>query len=325
MIPLPAAIPDLTPRSPFAETGNDDYLRMISALREADGDPDRLPQPLAMRYRHHLAQNIVKEKVCREVIRRLQEGGVTTALPIKGVHLLQTLYRDVPGIRPMVDIDILVPRADFRKVPAIVRQTPGWHPVMERWLEARSFLAADIVFVTHQITVEVKRDLLLVPLADFGSLFAGAETTLIAGTPVRIPRFEHALLVFLVHHVGDLLHYRRIEPRHLAEFSVMLASFGDIAAFRETCRVLRLERWCDLMFFLIYTFFEHPVVAAADFAIHPVFTCIEKKAGECLGIRKVYPLLSFLYRQWTLPLLLRNALLFFPKKALKCRPAGKNC
>ncbi len=287
----------------------------MTALRETNGEPERLPEPLAIRYRHNLAQNIVKEKAFFSVSNHLKERGLHP-IPIKGMYLVQTLYRDLPGIRPMVDIDLLVSLADFRKLPALIRENPAWHPVMERWLEMRSFLAADIAFVTEHTTVEIKRNLLLVPLVDFRPVFDEAETVFVSGMPVAVPRFAHALLLCLLHHIGDLLHYRRIEPRHLAEFSVMLASFGDIAVFRETCRAFRVERWYDLMLFLLYTFFEHPVVTPADFIIHPVFSRIERKGQGLLGCERTFPLLFFLYRKRVFPLLFRNAALFFPKKIL---------
>jgi len=317
MLALSSAIPDLTPRQPFSAAANGDYLRMMTALHAADGDPARLSGPLALRYQHNLAQNIVKEKVFIAVSEAMRAGGVTAVYPIKGMHLLQTLYRDLPGIRPMVDIDLLVPRADFPKLPAIVRSRPSWRPDMERFLGLRARLAADIFFVTENTSVEVKRDLLLVPLVDFAPLFAAAGTTVVAGKEVPLLRPEHAAVLYLLHHLGDhLLHYRRIDPRHLAEFSVILRAIGDTAAFRDLCRSHRLERWYDLMLFLIYTFFEHPVVTAADFTVHPLFSCIGRTPNDTLGTAATTRLTAFLYGRWALPLLARNALLWLPKRAL---------
>lgn len=310
----PLIIPDLTPRKFFAEAADDGYIRMVQALRAADGDPSKLPEPLSIRYQHNLAANLMKEKVFFSVAEKLSAGGIPAIYPIKGMHLLHTLYRDLPGVRTMVDIDLLVPRDDFAKLPAIVRANPSWQPDMRRLLDLRAHLAADIAFVTDHTSVEVKRDLILMPIVDFRPFFDAADAITVAGKEARILRPDHAALLYLLHHVGDLLHFRRIEHRHLAEFSVILYNLDDRAAFRELCRANGIERWYDLVLFLIYTLFEHPVVTTADFTIHPAFSCIEKLRGGMLGVRRTARLTAFLYGAWAVPLFARNAILYLPKK-----------
>jgi len=314
MIPGPVAIPNLTPRPPFTEAAEDTYLRMATALRAATGDPSLLPEPLALRYQHALAQNILKEKVFFTVSSHLRDHGVTP-FPIKGMYLLQTLYRDIPGIRPMVDIDLLVTPHDFHTLPSIIRENTRWHPCKKRFLSLRPYLAIDISFLTEETLIEVKRNLILMPLLDLQPFFDAAEPVIIAGKTTYHLRFEHAALLYLLHHIGDhLLHYRRIEPRHLAEFSMILCAMGEIAPFRDLCRSHHLEHWYDLMMFLIYTFFEQPVVTPNDFTIHSAFSVIEKKSGGKLGISSSWRLAVFLYRSWSIPLALRNTLLWLPKK-----------
>lgn len=310
-------LPDLTPRAAFPEAADDGYIRMVQALRAADGDPSKLPEPLSIRYQHNLAANLMKEKVFFSVAEKLAAGGVPTVLPIKGMHLLQTLYRDLPGIRTMVDIDLLVPHDDFVKLPAILRANPAWQPDMRKLLDLRARIAADLSFVTDHTSVEVKRDLILMPVVDLAPFFAAAEPVAIAGKKASILRPDHAALLYILHHIGDhLLHYRRIEHRHLAEFSVILYNLGDTRAFRELCRAAGIERWYDLTLFLIYTLFEHPVVSPADFTIHPAFSCIEKRRDGTLGPTGTARLTAFLYGAWTVPLLFRNALLWLPKRLI---------
>lgn len=308
-------LPDLTPRTAFPEAANDPYIRLMTALRAADGDPARLPEPLSVRYQHNLAANLMKEKVYGSVADTLHTHGISRVYPIKGMHLLQTLYRDIPGARTMVDIDLMVPRDDFGKLPGIVRGIPAWQPDMKGLLGLRSLLATDISFHTAHTFVEIKRDLILMPLVNFQPFFDAAQSRILSGKERHLLRPHHAALLYVLHHIGDhLLHYRRIEHRHLAEFSLILQNLGDTAAFRGLCRENGIERWYDLLLFLMYTLFEHPVITPADFTIHPIFSRIGKRRDGMLGPTGTLRLEAFLYGAWTLPLFARNTLLYFPKR-----------
>jgi len=156
------------------------------------------------------------------------------------------------------------------------------------------------------------------PVVDPAPFFDAAKTVTVAGKEARLLQPDHAALLYILHHIGDhLLHYRRIEHRHLAEFSVILADLGDTPAFRELCRAAGLERWYDLILFLIYTLFERPVVTPADFTIHPIFSCIVKRRDGVLGLTAAARLTAFLYGAWAVPLFTRNALLWLPKKMVR--------
>ena len=311
-------IPDLTPRSVFPEAAGDPYIRMMTALREVEGDPGRLPEPLSVRHQHNLAANLMKEKVFFAVAEKLVAGGVSAVYPIKGMHLLQTLYRDISGVRTMVDIDLMVRRNDFGKLPGIVRANSAWQPDMARTLGLRPYFAADISFMTDHTSVEVKRDLILMPVVDFDPFFDAARRETVAGREVTLLKADHAAILYIIHHVGDhLLHYRRIDHRHLAEFSVILANLPDRAAFRELCRTCGIGRWYDLVLFLIYTLFEHPVVTPADFTIHPTFAGIVKRRDGMLGPTGALRLTALLYGKWAVPLFARNALLWLPKRLIR--------
>jgi hypothetical protein len=188
---------------------------------------------------------------------------------------------------------------------------------MARTLGLRHYFAADISFTTDHTSVEVKRDLILMPVVDFTPFFDAASVVNVAGKEVKLLWPDHAVLLYLLHHVGDLLHWRRIEHRHLAEFSVILSHLSDRPAFRELCRKNGIERWYDLILFLIYTLFEHPVVTPADFTIHPAFACIVKRRDGMLGPTGTLRLTALLYGKWAVPLFARNALLWLPKKVVR--------
>lgn len=70
--------------------------------------------------------------------------------PLKGIHLLDTVYRDDPGSRPLTDVDLLVPLGRLEEAvdrlegalgleeAAVSRRLPGGYP--ERILTERSFV-----------------------------------------------------------------------------------------------------------------------------------------------------------------------------------------
>ena len=66
-----------------------------------------------------LARNLLNIRLFQDCALAL--GDIPVA-PLKGIALLDTIYREDPGIRPMGDIDVLVPRA--RLAEAVARLAP---------------------------------------------------------------------------------------------------------------------------------------------------------------------------------------------------------
>ena len=96
--------------------------------------------------RRNLAGNLLRI----DGFRRAADGlGGLPAAPLKGIYLLDTVYRDDPGSRPMSDLDLLVRSRDveeavgrlaaagFAETAASRRTGAGWH---ERCLAGRGVL-----------------------------------------------------------------------------------------------------------------------------------------------------------------------------------------
>jgi hypothetical protein len=83
-------------------------LDLEVALRDRDeGAPDEVRARVERRYREVQAGNLLRVRAFRRIAGELEEAGIPV-VPLKGVDLLETIWSD-PGLRPMQDVDLLVP------------------------------------------------------------------------------------------------------------------------------------------------------------------------------------------------------------------------
>jgi hypothetical protein len=99
--------------------------------------------------RRSAAYNLLAVARFGEAVDALAAAGIP-ACPLKGIHLLDTVYRDDPGSRPLSDVDLLVPTAAADEAVArlevalglaetpLSRRLRGVHP--ERVLVGRAFV-----------------------------------------------------------------------------------------------------------------------------------------------------------------------------------------
>jgi hypothetical protein len=87
-------------------------LDLEPALRESRSAPAELRERWERRYREMQAGNMLRQEAYDEVSAALAREGLPH-LPLKGMDHLRTVWRD-PGLRPMRDIDLLVPRGRSR-------------------------------------------------------------------------------------------------------------------------------------------------------------------------------------------------------------------
>ena len=108
------------------ETADSASLRLFplvySNLRSAGLDEFDLAK-LKGAYRGAWVHNQLLFKRAAEALSALGDGGVPT-LVLKGIALSVAHYRD-DGVRPMEDIDVLVPRRDFERAITVLRGA-GW-------------------------------------------------------------------------------------------------------------------------------------------------------------------------------------------------------
>jgi 2-polyprenyl-3-methyl-5-hydroxy-6-metoxy-1,4-benzoquinol methylase len=96
---------------------------LIFSRLAATAVPDDVRARLGAIYERTWARNAVLSGRWTEIVRALDAAGVR-ALALKGMALLQTTYAD-PGVRPMADLDVLVPEADFERARTTLLRD-GW-------------------------------------------------------------------------------------------------------------------------------------------------------------------------------------------------------
>jgi hypothetical protein len=87
-----------------------------AGLREAgvfDRAPESVRRQLTSAYHNNVATEAARRRHLDEVLGRFGDEGIPAML-LKGAALAETVYRE-PGLRPMADVDILVPEADVRR------------------------------------------------------------------------------------------------------------------------------------------------------------------------------------------------------------------
>lgn len=84
--------------------------------------PEGVRERLQRRVRETAAYNLYAAARFREVVDAL---GDVPVCPLKGIHLLDTVYRDDPGIRPLGDLDLLVPAGSVDEAAARLEEAVG--------------------------------------------------------------------------------------------------------------------------------------------------------------------------------------------------------
>lgn len=104
----------------------------LRAAARLDALPSSCAQALARERRACALDNLRKYGAFRDVARTLDKAGIAM-LPLKGLHLAERIYRDI-GLRPMSDLDVLVPRDAVAAAVAALRAA-GFASVDEHALE----------------------------------------------------------------------------------------------------------------------------------------------------------------------------------------------
>ena len=86
--------------------------------------PEEARTKLVERYYGTSAQNAMLLDELQRVVKALNVAGIRV-LVIKGADLAQTLYPEV-GLRPMADLDLLIPKQSFEQARAVVEQGLGY-------------------------------------------------------------------------------------------------------------------------------------------------------------------------------------------------------
>ena len=166
-------------------------------------------------HRHHWYKNQRLLQQVSPVLAALGEAGIPT-MTLKGVPLGLTYYEDL-GVRPMSDLDLLVPFTRFREAVGIIdRLGFAGDPITEpalRYFHSRPSIAANGTEVDLHFLIHEALGLRGVPAAwahDFWSVDIGLDEfwsralpLQVAGVVTTAPAPEDLLLHVLVHGSGN--------------------------------------------------------------------------------------------------------------------------
>ncbi|MFH1191355.1 MAG: nucleotidyltransferase family protein [Candidatus Omnitrophota bacterium] len=93
----------------------------LNRLNLQDFVPEKMFAIMKNYHYSNLIRNSLLEKEASLILKSAGSEGITI-IPFKGFSLLQTLYRDNPELRIMVDTDILIKEAEFRETKNILAQ-----------------------------------------------------------------------------------------------------------------------------------------------------------------------------------------------------------
>ena len=110
---------------------------LYQRLKERDLDvvvPAAIMQKLHELYLHNSARNLRLYHELGEIVRTLQAANIPVIV-LKGAYLAKAVYGNI-ALRPMVDIDLMVPQSD---VPLVVEKllALGYSPLSQFWIEAQ--------------------------------------------------------------------------------------------------------------------------------------------------------------------------------------------
>ena len=194
------------------------------------GLTDRVPQrhldDLAQTYQEAAAFHEQLIEGIDRALTALHGAGIQT-LVMKGMSLVERVFKD-PGLRPMNDVDLLVPEADQPRGRQIVREAmKGWSlPV---WKVDVQFHLSDRGTVWDDI-----------PIAD---IWRDAQAVTIAGHETSLMAPQHELLHLCVH--GDHL----VRLSWLCDVAQTVIHHGDQFPWDKFIAVARAARVHDLAWF----------------------------------------------------------------------------
>ena len=290
--------PEIVINEDFSQIRNDDLYNAVQFLK--GGNPG-----YKTKYISYEASNILKYKQLCKVSKLLEEDDFKKFIPIKGMYLLNTLFSEYFGIRPMADIDLLVHPDEFKKLPSFIKKHPdlhwksNYHPILRR------FFGEDLSVVLSNTLIEFHSNIMLVKYSNLiKEIFENTkEITTPDNNTFLVPQIEHAALLMLMHDYSraDLID---LTLRRLLEFYIVIYNC-DLNKLKTIARKHDLQRMLDCHLYLIDKMLRQPFFENS-FEKHPEFDLIKYESGKAFIVKDKTALRKVLYGKKWKYLRLRN-------------------
>lgn len=184
--------------------------------------PDRIMSRFKDISLHVTAKNMCLYHELSKLMKRLRDR--VPVILLKGGHLAALVYRDI-SLRPMVDLDLLIRKADLPEVAAAMRGL-GYtqstedldHPFHVAYLDPNRTAKLEIHWSLCPETSQAAA-------LNVEDLWEGARWEMLEGNKVRILRPEHLLLHICLHDAGQ--HFYLCGLRTMCDIDVILRRYGD--------------------------------------------------------------------------------------------------
>ncbi len=266
--------PEISFHKEFKDFERDPFFR---ALRYLKGDEPSFEAE----YRANEASNILKYKQLVIFSNLLKKHKITKFVPVKGMYLLNTLFKDHYGLRSMVDIDLLFHPEEFAQIPELVKNSPQlklkkqFHPLLRR------YFCEDIPVLLNGTLIELHSKMSFISFGNFiENVFENSvEKKIDNDLKMLLPEIEQMALIMLIHdHMGK--NFYNLVAGRLLEFYVVIYNC-DLSKLRKTADKFGLGKMLDCHLFLIYTMIEEPFFKKSDFDIDEAFQYIDRDEKSC--------------------------------------------
>ncbi len=202
---------------------------LYRTLANAGVEEERLAKLKGV-YRQMWSRNQLLFHRAAHLLPRLAEAGVDTLL-LKGAALVTLYYRDV-GVRPMEDLDLLVPTADAPRAMQVLVAN-GWNPTTPRPESRVAVWHADSFSDPQGQNLDLHWNAFW-ELSNDSDLWAGAVPTTLNGVPTKALGHADQLLHVCVHG----LHWSPTPPiRWVADATTVIRVAGSELDWDRLVRV----------------------------------------------------------------------------------------
>jgi len=292
--------PDIVFNSGFEVIYDDPYFCAVQYIKGKNTE-------FKSHYLANEASNILKYKQLCKISSMLKNEGFSKFIPVKGMYLLNTLFFDHPGIRAMADIDIIVHRDEFKKIPEFIKKYPELEYKSNFPLKIRKYFGEDISFFYNSTLIELHSKITLVNFPGLiEEIFENSEEKQNPdGQTFLAPTLEHAAIIMLLHDYsrGDFsdLNFKRI-----IEFYIVITNC-DLKKLKVIAKKLGLDTMLDCHLFLIRTMIKDPHFDRYDFKIIEEFGLVEKdESMHRFKVENPFKLRKVLYKKRWKYLIMRN-------------------
>jgi hypothetical protein len=207
----------------------------------------------------------------------------------------------------MADIDILVHRDEFAKLPEFIKKHPELEYKSNFPLNIRKYFGEDVSFYFNSTLIELHSKITLVSFPGLiDEIFENSEEKKNPdGQTFLTPSLEHAAILMLLHDYsrGD---FADLSFKRLIEFYIVITNC-NLEKLKGITKRHCLDTMLDCHLFMIWTMIKNPEFDRYDFKIIEEFGLIEKDGSmHKFKVSNPSRLQKALYKKMWKYLVLRN-------------------